>query len=132
MARRSAPSAWRTHRAPVSWRVCGIAGALRLWDCCLRWKRRSCQEWPWPESIDPAQDLGEQRPRHRHLGQLEDEVAAVAHDPGADLDQLLAQRGQRPMLDPLRQGQRAQEVGEVVGERVKLEPHRVVPEGVAG
>jgi hypothetical protein len=37
----------------------------------------------------------------------------VAHDPRADLDQLLAQSGQRPMLDPLRQGQRAQEIGEV-------------------
>ena len=36
-------------------------------------------------TIDPAQDLGEQRPRHGHLGQLEHDVAAVAHDPGADL-----------------------------------------------
>jgi len=34
----------------------------------------------------------------------------VTHDAGADLDQLLAQRRQRPMLDLLRQGQRAQEV----------------------
>ena len=32
----------------------------------------------------------------------------------------------------LGQGQRAQEVGEVVREGVKLEPHRVVPEGMAG
>ena len=43
------------------------------------------------EVIDPAQDLGEQRPRHRDLGQLEHNVAAVAHDPGADLDELRAQ-----------------------------------------
>jgi hypothetical protein len=57
--------------------------------------------------------------------ELEDDVAAMAHDPGADLDQLLAQRGQRSMPDPLRQGQRAQEVGEVVGQRVQLEPHAV-------
>ena len=55
-------------------------------------------------SIDPAQDLGEQGSRHRHLGQLEHHVAAVAHDPGADLDQLLAQRRQRPVLDLLRAG----------------------------
>ena len=55
--------------------------------------------------------------------QLEHHVAAQAHDPGADLDQLVAQRGQRPMLDPLRQGQCAQEVGEVVGERVQLEAY---------
>jgi hypothetical protein len=52
-----------------------------------------------PQAVDPAQDFGEEHPRHRHLGQLEDDVAAVAHDPGADLDQLLAQRGQRPLRD---------------------------------
>ena len=62
-----------------------------------------------PGVIDPAQDLGEQRPRHRHLGELEDHVAPVPHDPGADLDQLLAQGRQRPLLNLLRQGQRAQE-----------------------
>jgi hypothetical protein len=36
------------------------------------------------------------------------------------------------MLDLLRQGQGAQEVGEVVGQGVELEPHGVVPKGVAG
>ena len=41
-------------------------------------------------------------------------------------------RGQRPLLDLLRQRQRAQEVGEVVGKGVELEPHGVVAEGVAG
>ncbi len=30
---------------------------------------------------------------NRHLGQLEDDVAPMAHDPGAGLDKLLAQRG---------------------------------------
>ena len=39
--------------------------------------------------FDQAQDFPEQFPRHRHLGQLEGDVAAVAHDLGADLDQLL-------------------------------------------
>jgi hypothetical protein len=52
------------------------------------------------------------------------------HDPGADLDQLLAQRRQRSMLDLLRQGEGAHEVGEVVGQRVELEAHRVMPEGI--
>jgi hypothetical protein len=50
----------------------------------------SCREWPQPEPIDPAQDLGEQGAGHCHLGQLEDGVAPMTHDPGADLDQLLA------------------------------------------
>ena len=74
----------------------GIAGALHLWDCCSLWKRRSCQERrrTRPEPIDPAQDLGEQGAWHRDLGQPERDLAAVTHNPGADLDQLLAQRGQ--------------------------------------
>lgn len=37
------------------------------------------------QAVDPAQDRGEQHPRHRHHGQLEHEVAAVPHDPGAEL-----------------------------------------------
>jgi hypothetical protein len=44
------------------------------------------------QAVDPAQDRGEQRTRHRHLGQLEDHVAAVAHDPGTDLDQPLSRK----------------------------------------
>jgi len=47
----------------------------------------------------------------------------VAHHLCADLDQLLLQ--QRPVLDRLRRRQRAQEIAEVVGERMKLEPHRI-------
>jgi hypothetical protein len=113
MGHRSAPSARPTHSVPGLGRICGIAGALRLWDCCSPGTPRSCQERPRPESVDPAQDLREQRPWHRHLGQLEHDVAAMAYDPGADLDQLLAQGGQRPMLDPLRHDQCAEEVGEV-------------------
>jgi hypothetical protein len=37
-------------------------------------------------------------PRHRDLGHLERDVATVADDLGADLDQLLAQAGKRPRL----------------------------------
>ena len=51
---------------------------------------------------------------------------------GADLDQLLAQRGQRPVLDLLRQRQCAQEVAEIIGQRMELEPNRIVTEVVAG
>ena len=39
--------------------------------------------------INQAQDFPEQFPRHGNLGQLERDIAAVAHDLGADLDQLL-------------------------------------------
>jgi hypothetical protein len=71
------------------------------------------------------QNLGKQGARHCHLGQLEHHVAAMAHDPCADLDQLLAQGRERPMLDLPRQGQRAQEVAEVVGERMELKSDRI-------
>jgi hypothetical protein len=52
-------------------------------------------------------------------------TAAVAHYLRADLDQLVLQTRQRPVLDRLRRRQRAQEIAEVVGEGMKLEPHRV-------
>jgi hypothetical protein len=41
---------------------------------------------------DQHQDFLEHLSRHRDLGHLKGRVAAVAHDLGADLDQLLAQR----------------------------------------
>ena len=49
----------------------------------------------------------------------------MAHDPGAGLDQALAQARQGPGLDHLRRRQRSQEVGEIVGQRMKLKPDRV-------
>jgi hypothetical protein len=47
----------------------------------------SSWERPWPEAVDPSKDVPEQRSGHRHLRKLEHDVAAVAHDPGAELDQ---------------------------------------------
>jgi hypothetical protein len=67
------------------------------------------------------QDLGEEDPRHCHLRQLGHHALAVAHDPGANLDQFFAERRQRPLFDLFRQSQRAQEVRDVLGDRVKLE-----------
>ena len=78
-----------------------------------------------PQFGDQPQDLGEQHPRHGDLGHLEGDIAAVADDLRADLDQLLLQAGQRPVLDRLGRRQRAQEVAEIVGERMKLKPHGV-------
>src|SRR5271157_2196270 len=43
----------------------------------------------------------------------------------ADLDQLLLRARQRPILDRRRRRQRAQEIAEIIGERVKLKPHRI-------
>src|SRR5262245_34809077 len=63
--------------------------------------------------------------RASDLGHLEDNIAAMAHYLRADLDQLVLQGRQRPVLDRLRRRQRAQEIAEVVGERMKLQPHRI-------
>ena len=46
------------------------------------------------EPIDSAEDVGEQVTRDSDLGHLEDDVATVADDLRAYLDELFAQRGQ--------------------------------------
>jgi hypothetical protein len=68
---------------------------VACWVVIVRRSRSSCRERRllWSEPIDPAQDLGEQCSGHRHLGQLEHHVAAVAHDPGVKL-------GRRPVPVP--------------------------------
>ncbi len=52
-------------------------------------------------------------------------------DPGADFHELLAQPSESPIIDPLGQGQCTHEVGEIIGQRMELKPHGVVPEGSA-
>ena len=59
------------------------------------------------------------------LRELEDGVASVAHQPCPGLDQSLAQGCQRQRLDCRWRSQRAQEIGEVVGQGVQLEPNSV-------
>src|SRR5262249_26575236 len=89
--------------------------------------RSNVSRWRWwwlrPQLRDEPQYLLEHWPWDGDLGHLEDNIAAVAHDFRADLDQLVLQTRQRPVLDRLRRRQRAQEIAEVVGERMKLEPH---------
>ena len=66
-------------------------------------RRRSCRRgigWR-PQFGDQPQDLCKQHPRHGDLGHLEGDIAAVADDLRADLNQLLLQAGQRPVLDRL-------------------------------
>ena len=75
----------------------------------LRWR------WWWlrPQFRDEPQNLLEHLPCDGDLGHLEDDVAAVAHHLRADLDQIVLQGRQRPVLDRLRRRQRAQEIAEV-------------------
>ena len=58
--------------------------------------------------------------RDSNLGHLESDIATVADDLGANLDQLFLQAGQRPVPDRLGCGQSPQEVAEIVGEGMKL------------
>ena len=69
---------------------------------------------------DPVEDAAEQLAGHRDLGHLEHEVTPVGHDLGADLHHLLPQGGQRPPFHLPWQGQGPKEVGQVVGQRMKL------------
>ena len=78
--------------------------------------------------INQGQDFLEQLPWNGDLGQLECDITTMANDLGSDLDQLPPQRGQRPMLHFLGQRQGPHEVGEVVGQGVKLEANLVVAE----
>ncbi len=55
----------------------------------------------------------------------------MAHDLGVDLDQLLAECRQGPVLDRLRQSQGPQEVAEIVGQSMQLEANLVAPKAMA-
>ena len=58
-----------------------------------------------PQRIPTLLVLERVVPRHRDLRHLERDIAAVADHLRADLDQLLPERGQRPVLDLLWQRQ---------------------------
>ena len=93
---------------------------------CLRIRTLSgrCDLWR-PQLIDHAQDVGEELARYEDLGHLERDIARMADNLRADLDQLFTQRRHQPVADRLRRRQRAQEVAKVVGERLKLKANRV-------
>ena len=91
----------------------GVRGAdlaifLGIWAHSCRWLllnagpsnvSRGRGWWLRPQFCDEAQNLLEHLPGDGDLGHLERDVAGVADDLRADLDQLLFQRRQRPILD---------------------------------
>ena len=77
-------------------------------------------------------DRCEKAARNGDLRHLKRDIATVAHDLRADLDQLFLQARERPVLDRLGRGEGAQEVAEIVGERMKLKPDGVGGERAAG
>jgi hypothetical protein len=85
----------------------------------------------WPQPVDQAQNFFEQIAWYGDLRHLERDIARMGDDPGTDLDELLAQAGQRPVCDSFGQRERPQEVGKIVGERMKLNPHSIGGERAA-
>ena len=84
-----------------------------------------------PEPVNQAQDLSEQRFGNSDRCELECDVAAMSRDLRTDLDQRVAKRSRGPMLDLLRQRQRAQEVAEIVSECMRLQANRIAAKAVA-
>ena len=94
--------------------------------------RRSARRRAWSsQSVDQPQDAPEQVARHGDLCHLEGDITAMGNDLRPDLDQLLPDGGQRPVLHLLGQRQGPHEIGQIVGRGVKLEPDGVVAELVA-
>ena len=69
------------------------------------------------KSADPLEDRSEELSRYGDFRKLERHVLGVPGDLGTDLDELLLQRGQRPLPHALWKCQPAEEVPEVVGQR---------------
>ncbi len=69
-----------------------------LLDGALSWRQRG-----WPQPVNQAQNLEEQGSGDGDLRHLESDVAAMSHDLGTDLDELLAQRSAaNALLPPIR------------------------------
>ena len=64
-------------------------------------ERASCRHRWGPQPGDQRQDVGKRLPGDCDFGHLERDVAAVANDLRADLDQLLAQAGSATTTPPL-------------------------------
>ena len=86
------------------------------------------RSWSSSQIINQAQDFLEQASWDCNLGQLKCDVPAMADNFRTDLDQLLPQRRQRPLLHGIGQRQGTHEVAEVIGECMQLEPDGIVAE----
>jgi hypothetical protein len=78
-----------------------------------------------PQFRDHPQNVCKEIFGNGDFGHLKRDMPAMADDLRADLDELLFQARQRPLLDRLRRRQRAQKVAEIVSERMELKTNRV-------
>jgi hypothetical protein len=71
---------------------------------------QSCHSWLRAKPVDRAQDVHDQLTRNRRLRHLERDLAAVAGDLRADLNQALAAVGQRSVHGVGLQSERAKKL----------------------
>jgi len=84
-----------------------------------------------PQFRDEPQDVGEEISWNGDFGHLEGDVATVTDDLSADLDQLIFEARQRPIFDRLWRPERAEEIAEIIGERMELKADGVGGERAA-
>jgi len=84
--------------------ACFLSGKLRAWS-------DGCQ----PQSVDPHQNGAEHFPGYANLGQLEDDLPGMPHDPADCFDKLGLEALERPVLEPSGQGRSPQKVAQIVG-----------------
>ena len=96
------------------------------------WRTGRTQSGRILKSADPLEDRSEELSGHDDFRKLDRHVLGVPGDLGTDLDELLLQRGQRPLSHALWKCQPAEEVPEVVRQGEELQTSVVCPEGLAG
>ena len=82
--------------------------------------------------MDCGDYLSEERATDCDFGELERDLARMAHDTRPDLDQAALNAAQRPIGNLFREVYTVQENAEVVGQSVKLKPDFIVAEPLAG
>lgn len=96
------------------------------------WLTRRTQSGRILKSADPLEDRSEELSGHGDFRKLERHVLGVPGDLGTDLDEILLQRGQRPLPHALWKCQPVEEVPEVLCQGEELQTSVVCPEGLAG
>jgi hypothetical protein len=82
--------------------------------------------------MNALQDGRIQLPRYGNLRHLEGDVARTRHHLGADLDQFLPERGQRPVTHGKGKRKPTKKVSKVVGQGKQLKPNLIVVEVMTG
>ena len=111
-------------QAAFSGQMCPEGHRCPLFGCHIV-RRFASSYWHGPpgdgcELSNPIQDRSVQPTRHRDLGKLKSHISSMAHHFATDLDQLVPQCRQGPVLHTRRQYQPSQKATEVVCQHVQL------------